>query len=205
MPSCSLNASLCLLLVITALPALAATAYSGADVYDLDRPHTQVLFSINHMGFSHSYGKFLGYEGHFLLDYNHPEQASVEAVIHTASVDMGDHFWSNKVRDIFKTDKFPDMIFKSTGVKRLSEYTGDVTGNLTLLGITKPVTLHVTFNKQGRSPFGKYVCGFSASADIKRSDFGMTDWLPVVGDDVHITIEVEGNRKDKPEQAQYNQ
>ena len=189
-----------LFLLAAVLPARA-----GEDTYDLDKPHTQILFSVDHMGFSHSNGKFLGYEGHFKLDYDHPEHASVEAVIRTGSVDMGDPAWDKAVKGIFKTDKFPDMTFKSTAVRLQSKKTADVTGNLTLLGVTRPVTLHVTFNKEGRNPFGKYICGFSASADIRRSDFGMKDYLPMVGDDVHIVIETEGVRHDKPGQEQYNQ
>jgi polyisoprenoid-binding protein YceI len=192
-------------MTVLCLVAAALPARAGEDVYDIAKPHTQILFSVDHMGFSRSYGKFLGYDGHFKLDDDHPEKPSVEAVIHTDSIDMGDRAWDKAVKGIFKTDKFPDMIFKSTAVRRLSKKTADVIGNLTLLGVTRPVTLHVTFNKEGRNPFGKYICGFSAYADIKRSDFGMKDYLPVVGDDVHIIIETEGNRHDKPGQEQYNQ
>ena len=187
------------------LLAAALPAWAGEDTYSLDKPHTQILFSVDHMGFSHSHGRFLGYDGQFKLDYDHPEKASVDAVIHTGSIDMGDPAWDKAVKGIFKTDKFPDMTFKSTAVNVLSKKTADVTGDFTLLGVTRPVTLHVTFNKEGRNPFGKYVCGFSAYADIKRSDFGMRDYLPVVGDDVHIVIETEGVRHDKPGQEQYNQ
>ena len=195
------------ILVMTFLLLLAAVlpARAGEDAYSLDKPHTQIMFSVDHMGFSHSNGKFLGYEGNFKLDYDHPEKASVEAVIHTDSIDMGDPAWDKAVKGIFKTDKFPNMTFKSTAVRLLSKKTADVIGDLTLLGVTKPVTLHVTFNKEGRNPFGKYICGFSAYADIRRSDFGMKDYLPVVGDDVHIVIETEGVRHDRPGQEQYNQ
>jgi polyisoprenoid-binding protein YceI len=185
------------------LPGAAHAA--GEDGYSLNKPHTQILFSVSHLGFTQSHGKFLDYTGTLKLDESHPENSVVDAVIHTASVDMGDDAWSKKVREIFKVDKYPDMIFKSTEVKRKSEKTADVTGNLTMLGVTKPVTLHVTFNKEGRDPFGKYVAGFSAEADIQRSAFGMNDYAPAVGDEVHIILEAEADRKDKPGQEQYNQ
>jgi len=71
--------------------------------------------------------------------------------------------------------------------------------------VTKPVTLHVTMNKVGRDPFGKYVSGFSAETEIHRSEFGMKDYLPMVGDTVHITIEAEADRKDRPDQVPFNQ
>lgn len=198
-----------LTLFIVAVPVWAgAQAQSrdyAADTYDLGRPHTQVMFSISHLGFSNSHGRFLDYEGHFILDDNRPEEASVEVVIHTGSVDMGDEEWNEAVRDMFKTEKYPEMTFKSTAVKPGPDDTAEVMGELTLLGVTKPVTLHVKFNKQGRDPFGKYILGFSATTDIERSDFGMTDYLPMVADDVHIMIEAEGIRRDKPEQRQYNE
>ncbi len=182
-----------------------AQAAGGEDVYSLNKPHTQIIFSIDHLGYTHSYGKFLDYSGALKLDESHPESSSVDADIKTASIDMGDEGWSKKVREIFKADKYPDMTFKSTAVKRLSDKSADVAGDLTMRGVTKPVTLRVTFNKEGRDPFGKYVAGFSAETDIKRSEFGMTDYAPAVGDDVHIVIEAECDRKDKPGQEQYNQ
>lgn len=194
----------CLVFLAAALPAFAGAEYAGADEYDLDTPHTQIMFSIDHLGFSRSYGKFLKYEGRFLLDRRHPEKSSVEVAISTDSVDMGDKLWNEKVAALFKPEQFPQMTFKSTAVRQTSKRGADVTGDLTLLGVTKPVTLHVTFNKAARNPFGKYVCGFSATADIKRSAFGMRDYLPLVGDDVHIMIEVEGQRRDKPGEGQYN-
>jgi polyisoprenoid-binding protein YceI len=189
--------------LILLLPCAAHAA--GEDVYSLNKPHTQIIFSVSHLGFTKSYGKFLDYSGTVKLDESHPESSVVDAVIKTASIDMGDEAWSKKVREIFKADKYPDMNFKSTGVKKLSDKTADVAGNLTMLGVTKPVTLHVTFNKEGRDPFGKYVAGFSAETDIKRSEFGMNDYAPAVGDKVHITIEAECDRKDQPGQEQYNQ
>jgi len=190
--------------ILLAAAPVRAASYT-LDRYDLDTPHTQILFSIDHMGFSRSYGKFPGYAGFFMFDKNHPEKSSVNVTIHTGTVDMSDKVWNDHVRDFFHVEKFPDMTFKSTAVKILPGNTADVTGDLTLLGVTKPVILHVLFRKDGRNMFGKYVAGFSAEADIKRSDFGMKDYIPAVGDDVHIMIEAEGNREDKPGQEQYNQ
>ena len=89
------------------------------------------------------------------------------------------------------------MTFKSTDIKVTGENTADITGDLTILETTKPVVLKTTFRKAGKHPFGdKYAAGFSASAKIKRSDFGMNYGLPNVGDDVTIRIEVEAVRQD---------
>lgn len=185
------------------MPHVARAA--GEDMYNLNKPHTQILFSVSHLGFTRSYGKFLDYSGTLKLDESHPEGSAVDVVVHTGSLDMGDGAWTKKVREIFKADKYPDMTFKSTGVKRTSDKTADVAGNLTILGVTKPVILRVTLNNEGRDPFGKYVAGFSAETNIKRSEFGMNDYAPAVGDEVHVIIEAEADRQDKPGQEQYNQ
>lgn len=196
-----------LTLFIVAVPVWAGAQVRNyaANTYDLGRPHTQIMFSVSHLGFSNSHGRFLDYEGQFILDDNRPEEAAVEVVIRTDSVDMGDNDWNEAVKDMFKTDQYPEMTFKSTAVKPGPENTAEVTGDLTLLGVTKPVVLHVKFNNRGRDPFGKYILGFSATADILRSEYGMTDYLPMVADEVHIMIEAEGIRRDKPEQRQYNE
>jgi polyisoprenoid-binding protein YceI len=192
--------------LLSALTFAAAPASAwSADQYTLDKPHTQIMFSVDHLGYSHSHGRFLGYEGHITFDHVHPENSSVEVIIHTSTVDMGDPVWNEATKKYFRVDQFPDMTFKSTGITVLPDKRADITGGLTLLGVTKLVTLHVVMNKEGRNFLGKYVAGFTSSTDIKRSDFGMKDGLPFVGDNVHIDIEVESDRLDQPGQTQYNQ
>lgn len=195
--------------LISAFVFLAAPpAMAGADRYDFDKAHTQIIFFVNHLGFSNSEGEFHDYDGHFLFDRDHPEQSSVEVAIKTGSIDMDDAKWDEhmKNKDFFNVAEFPVMLFKSTAIKVLSDNTADITGDLTLLGMTKPVTLHVTHNKSERHPMGeKFVSGFSASAKIKRSDFGMAYGLPMVSDDVEIRLEVEGVREDGEGQKAVNQ
>ncbi|MBI4030104.1 MAG: polyisoprenoid-binding protein [Proteobacteria bacterium] len=176
-------------------------AQAQVEEYTLEKPHTQVVFSVNHLGFSNSHGKFLDYSGVFTFDRGKPENSRVEATVITASLFMGDEKWDQHLKgaDFFDVEKFPDMTFKSTKIEVLSDNTANITGDLTLLGVTKPVTLAATFNKAEKHAFsGKHVAGFSAHAKIKRSDFGMTYGLPLVGDEVDITIEVEGIRNDPP-------
>lgn len=184
---------------VLAVSVFSRPAFAAVESYTFDNPHTQILFFVNHLGFSTSHGEFLGYDGHFTFDTDHPENSAVEIAIKTDSLDMNDEKWDEHMKsaDFFNVEKFPEMTFKSTGIAVTGENTADITGDLTLLGVTKPVTLHVTHNKSGKHPFGdKYISGFSATASLKRSDFGMNYGLPVIGDEVDLHIEVEGVRQD---------
>ncbi len=100
--------------------------------------------------------------------------------------------------DFFNAAEFPEMTFASTGIERTSDKTGKITGDLTLLGVTKPVTLDVTFNQRAPHPLPQYngveVAGFSATTTIKRSDFGMSTFVPAIGDEIEIILEVEGTQ-----------
>jgi polyisoprenoid-binding protein YceI len=169
-------------------------AMAEVETYKLEKPHTQVIFSVNHLGFSHSYGKFTDYEGTLVFDRGQPEKSKVDVTIKTASLDLEDEKWNEHMKgaDFFNVEKFPDMTFKSINVLKTGDTTGKVSGELTILGVTKPVTLDVTFNKADKHPMKDVLmAGFSASGKIKRSDFGMNYGLPMVGDDVNIIIEVE--------------
>ena len=186
------------------LAGAATAARAAGEKYVLNKPHTQVVFYADHLGFSKSVGKFTDYEGGFTFDAVHPEQSSVDVTIKTASLEMNDEKWNAHLKgpDFFDVERFPAMTFKGAGVKVLSDNTAEITGDLTLRGMTKPVTLKVTHNKTGAFPMGKrYVAGFSAAATIKRSEFGMTYGLPAMGDDVVIHLEVEGDRVDQEEPA----
>ena len=174
-------------------------AHAEAETYTFDKAHTQVIFFVNHLGFSNSAGKFLDFDGSFTFDQAEPAKSSVKVTFKVAGLDMDDEKWDEHLKgtDFFNVEKFPEMTFNSTAIEVTGENTANITGDLTLLGVTKPVTLSVTHNKSGKHPFGdKYVSGFSATASLKRSDFGMNYGLPMVGDDVQIRIEVEGLREE---------
>ena len=124
----------------------------------------------------------------------------IDVTIKTESIDMDSEKWDDHMKspDFFNVEEFADMTFKSTSIEITGEKTANITGDLTLLGVTKPVVLKTTYNKSDKHPFsGKYVSGFSAETIVKRSEFGMTYGLPGVGDDVHVRIEVEGYRTEK--------
>jgi len=181
--------------IIFAFILLLAGPALAADRYEFDKSHTNIVFFINHVGFSNMVGLFTNYDGHFTFDPKKPEESTIDITIkptgiRTSSTALDEHL---QKPEFFNTEKFPEIKFVSTGVKITSEKTGDVTGNVTMLGVTKPAVLHVTFNKSDYHPVTKdLIAGFSAEATIKRSDFGMTTGIPMVGDEVRLIIETEG-------------
>ena len=185
-------------LMMTAMPALAAKKLP-ADSYAFDKVHTQIMFSVSHLGFSFSTGSFTVFDGGFTFDEAKPESSTVNVTIDTDSITLHDDKWEEhmKSEDFFNVAAFPTMTFKSTLAEKTGDNTGRLTGDLTLLGVTKPVTLDVIFNKGAVHPYSKqYVAGFSATGALKRSDFGMVYGLPGIGDEVNITLEVEGIRNE---------
>lgn len=181
-----------------ALSLVISAAHAAPEKYDFDKAHTQILFFVDHLGFSKSQGEFHDYDGGFTFDPEDWSASEVEISIRTHSIDMDDHAWDKHMRneDFFHVNEHPTMTFSSTKVEKTGEDTGRIYGNLTLLGVTRPVTLDVTFNKSGVHFKSKeYIAGFSADTTIKRSEWGMDYGLPMIGDDVHIRLEVEGVRQ----------
>ena len=172
-----------------AAPALAA------DSYTLDPTHTAVVFHISHFGFSTPSGKFMNSEGTLVLDEKNPATSKVTVTIPIAMIDTGvaklnEHL---KTKDFFDAATYPTATFTSDKVDVTGKDTALVHGNLTLHGVTKPVTLNVKLNKIGENMFKKQTAGFTATATLKRSDFGMTTYLPGLGDEVKLDIESEAN------------
>lgn len=165
----------------------------AADSYTVDPMHTYPHFSISHMGFSTMQGRFDKSSGKITLD-RAAKSGSVDIAIEAASVSTGytkrdDHL---KSPDFFNAAEFPTISYKSTAVKFKGDAPATVEGNLTLLGVTKPVTLTIEAFKCGANPMNKKEeCGAAASTQFKRSDFGMKAFLPGVGDDIKLVFEVE--------------
>jgi polyisoprenoid-binding protein YceI len=180
--------------VLAAFPALAAERYS------FDKDHTSINFEVSHLGFSEMTGRFMDYDGHFMFNEKEPEKSAVDVVIRpsgvsTISKGLDEHLQKD---DFFNTAKYPEVRFVSTAVQKTGPNTGDISGNLTLLGVTKPVVLKAVFNKADWHPMTKdYIAGFSATTAIKRSEFGMDKYVPMVGDEVRFDIEVEGVNEEK--------
>ncbi|MET4701233.1 polyisoprenoid-binding protein YceI [Constrictibacter sp. MBR-5] len=186
------------LAIAAAFLSIGAAAPAAAADFKLDPDHTMAVFVVNHLGYSNMIGRFNDVSGTFSFDPATPEKAKISMAIDTASVDTDHKRRDDHLRgpDFFNAQEFPQMTFESTKVEVTGERTGKVTGDLTLLGVTKPVTLDVTFNKMEPHPLPPYnkvlTAGFSVRGTIKRSDFGMTYFLPAVGDEIQLMLEVEG-------------
>lgn len=186
--------------ILAALLSTAFTAPALADKYDFDKSHTKVLFFINHLGFSDTIGEFTSYDGNFTFDEKKPETSSVDVTIKPSGIRTSSSALDNELQGekFFNSEKFPDIRFVSKSVKVTGANTGDILGEVTMLGVTKPVTMKVTFNKADYHPFTQaYVAGFHAEATLKRSDFGMNSYLPAVGDEVRIMVNTEGLSQDR--------
>ena len=173
---------------------------AGAEEYIFDKLHTQILFFVDHFGFSKSQGEFLDFEGRFTFDKGDFEKSEVELTIFADSIDMDDEKWNKKMRGkkYFNTKKHPSIQFTSTSVETVDDRNAVVYGNLTLLDVTLPVTVYMRFNKVGINLGNfKKTAGFSGHARLKRSDFGMKSHLKYIGDEVEIRLEVEGVLKRK--------
>jgi len=182
---------------LTLLAGAAAFALSAAalaaDSYSIDSRHTYPVFEVNHLGFSTQRGRFNKTTGKITLD-SAAKKGSVEVVIDTASIDMGLEEWDKHMKneDFFHVEKHPTMTFKSDKFMFKEGKPSEVHGTLTLLGVEKPVKLNVIHFHCGVHPINKKeVCGADLTTRIKRSEFGMTKFLPAVGDDIFIRIPVE--------------
>jgi polyisoprenoid-binding protein YceI len=174
---------------------------AGADVWTFDKQNTLVRFTWDHVGLSRQSGQFLDVGGRLEFSPTDPEGGEVEVAIQAASLTTGVKAFDANLKsvDFFDVARHPVITFRSTGVRRTGARTGDLDGELTMLGIARPVTLRVTWNFTGEHPFaaanptyrGKWVSGFSATATVRRSEWGLTRALPLIPDEIDITIEAE--------------
>jgi polyisoprenoid-binding protein YceI len=177
--------------------AMAATPVFAAD-YTIDDTHTQANFRVNHMGYSTMWGRFNEESGTVSFDPANPGDASVNIVIDAASIDTnhGDRDDHLRSPDFFNTAEFPEITFDSTSVEVTGENTAKITGDLTILGVTKSVTLDAVYNGMGNYPWDDTteVVGFDVSGVVDRTEFGMMYGVGGVGTDIKIDIELEATR-----------
>lgn len=165
--------------------------------YTIDKSHANVLFFVSHLGFSTYTGRFNAIDGTLFFDATDPQMSAVKVSVDTSSVDTNNTVLEEKLRgdQWFDVKDFKSATFTSTKVVKLSETKGKITGDFSLRGVTRPLTLDVTFNAAGENPFtSAQVLGFSATGSFKRSEFGMKEYLPFVGDTVDLRIEAEFNQ-----------
>jgi len=183
------------LFAVSAFALLATAPAFAADTYKLDAGHTSVTFQYTHFGFSHPTGKFMNAVGTVTLDEATPANSSVDVSFAIDGVNTGVAALDTHLKsaDFFDAAKFPTATFKSTKVEPTSATTAKVTGDLTLHGVTKPVTLDVTLNQKAPNMMKKVTAGFTAKGTINRSDFGISTYVPAVSDQIDLYIEAEAN------------
>jgi polyisoprenoid-binding protein YceI len=175
---------------------LGNAAIAQEENYAVDPAHSGLNFKISHLGLSWVHGRFDELSGHFTLDPQNPANCSFQLAAKTESVDTNNHKRDDHLRspDFFNAKQFPAITFKSTAV-RPGKDGYDVTGDLTLHGVTKPVTFLLSGGKTAEFPKGVHRTGFSAEVAVKRSDFGVTKFAGAVGDNVYIEVSFEGTKK----------
>ncbi len=173
---------------------LSANVMAADYVVDKEGQHAFVDFKISHLGYSYITGTFKDIDGKFSFDAAKPEDSKIEFNVNTASV-FTNHAERDKhiaSADFLNASKFGKATFVSTSVKSTGANTADVTGDLTLLGVTKPVVVKATFLGEGKDPWGGYRAGFEGTTTIKRSDFGKQKDLGPKSDAVELYVSFEG-------------
>jgi polyisoprenoid-binding protein YceI len=180
-------------MIAVALAGSFAVSAHAADTYSIDPNHTFPVFEVNHLGYSVQHGRFDKTSGTITLDMA-AKKGSVDLTIETTSLDMGFPLWNEHLSadGFFNTAKFPTMTFKSTKLVFKDDKVVAAEGDFTLLGVTRPLTVTVNDFKCGDHPMlKKPMCGANISGTIKRSEFGMTKYVPAVSDDIKIHVPVE--------------
>ena len=189
-------------LSLTAAAAVLAASPVLADTYVIDKSHSDASFLIRHM-MSKVRGQFTDYAGTITVDPAKPESASVEFTVKTASIDTANDNRDKDLRsaNFFDVEKFPEITFKSTKIKATGKDKYDVTGTLTMRGVSKEVTLPVQFLGFGKDPWGNDKAGFSIDFTLNRKDFGLV-WNKtldtggvLLGDEVWVSINLETAKK----------
>ena len=176
-----------------------STQTGTTTTYAIDPSHSQVGFSVKHMMFSTVRGNFRGFEGTIVVDNDNPANSSVNVTIDASTITTGDVKRDEHLRsaDFFDAETYPTITFKSTHVDFKSADDFKVEGELTMHGVTRPVTIKAEQTGEGTNPWGKDVAGFEGSAKINRKDFGL-NWNAalekggvLVGDEIKINLELE--------------
>jgi polyisoprenoid-binding protein YceI len=176
--------------------ALMAVPAMAADTYKIDASHSTVMFRVKHLNTSYAYGRFNDLAGTFVLDAKDAAKANVELTIKMESVDSANADRDKHLRgpDFFNVKQFPTSGFKTKSAKGGANGTIELTGEFTLHGVTKPMTVTLEKTGEGPSPFKDYRAGLEGTFKIKRSDFEINYMPDGLGDEVTITVSLEGTR-----------
>ncbi len=158
-------------------------------IYTVEPEHTEVLFGVSHFGFSTYYGRFAQASGTLVFDPATPANSTLLVTVPAATVSTASDKLNAILKDWFGVAQFPTMTFKSTRVTVTGMDRGIVIGDLTLRGVTRPLTLEVTFDGAGIDPAdSKYTIGFDATGTLRRTDFGISTFAPFIGDEVRLIL-----------------
>ncbi len=173
-----------------ALPAMAQT-------YQVDPVHTSLVFRVKHMNTAYVYGMFRDVKGTVVVDEANPARSSINIEVDANSVFTANQQRDDHLRspDFFNARQFPTITFRSTEVRRVNANTVQVRGNLTMRGVTRPVTANVQMTGKGKNSQGRDIIGFETTFTIRRSEFGIRYGLPGLGDEVRVTLSVEAVRQ----------
>ena len=185
---------LAMILVATTGAGMAA----AAETYQVDSAHTYVNFRVKHLNTGYSYGSFAGPTGSFVWDAADPAKSSISLQVNAKDINTNNDKRDKHLRsaDFFDAAQFSAITFKSKSVKALDADQYEVSGDLTLLGQTHPITVKVRHTGGGKDPWGKFRQGFEAEFDILRSIWGMNFMLNGISDEVTLTVSVEGIRQE---------
>ncbi len=169
-----------------------------ADTYSVDPVHSSIVFRIGHLQINSVYGRFNGASGTVEYDPAAPDKAMFDVHVEAKNVDTNVPQRDNDLRsaNFFDVEKYPTIQFKSTSVKATDAKTLEVTGDLTLHGVTRPLTVVMSWGGVAKDMRGMIRSGFSTEFTVKRSDFGMDKMIPMVGDDVKMMVALEAVKQD---------
>lgn len=184
-------------LALGGLMALSSNLYAADYVIDKEGQHAFINFKISHLGYSWLYGRFNDFDGTFSWDADKPEASAVNVTINTTSVDSNHAERDKHLRsdDFLNVDKHPQATFKSTGVEMTGDDTANITGDLTLNGVTKPVVLEAKFIGEGDDPWGNYRAGFEGNTTLRLKDYDISMDLGPASQEVELILTVEGIRQ----------
>jgi len=173
---------------IALLSCTGTRAATAAQAWRIDEAHTSIEFKIDAVGFPPTQGHFNHYSGRILIDFERPAKSFTRFTVDAASVDVGSRSFNDFVKSpaLLDAGKFPTLSFTSTQVEKVNPRTAHVIGDLTMLGVTKPITLTVNVDADPQAK--DRAVGFVAEGTIKRSEFGMISGIPIIDDALEITV-----------------
>ena len=178
---------------LTAALSASITTARAADTYGVDAVHSSVVFRVKHMNTSYAWGRFNDLSGSFSLDPAAPAQSKLQFTVKADSVDTGNAKRDQHLKgpDFFNAVQFKTISFVSKSVAKAGD-AYEVNGDLTVHGVTKPVTVKLTPTGAGKGPTGAAIAGIEANFTVKQSEFGITKMAAAIGDDVWVNVSVEG-------------